>query len=363
MGMDTLSCMKSVRILGAGLSGLSAAITLAHVGIKVTVYEKQPTCGARFKGDFEGLENWTARQDILDELRAMNIKTDFFYQPVKTLHMTDGHEVVKFSSDPPFCYIVKRGTSSECLDQALMRQAYEAGVEIQFNAALDPGQADVIATGPSSTHVTALVKGVTFETDHEDIAVAMVGKTWAPHGYSYLLVSGGIGCISTVCPYEFENIAGYFSATYERLCSLFGVTVKNPRECGGFGSFLLKQRLEDESRLYVGEAAGLQDLLWGFGMRHALVSGHLAGVSLSTGESYVRLVQQRLTGVMRTGVVNRFWVEHLKAYESFLIRSIREQKEGTHRAMMYRAFNPSLESRMVYPVAWLYLYRKHSGRM
>jgi len=112
-----------------------------------------------------------------------------------------------------------------------------------------------------------------------------------------------------------ENIAGYFSATYERLCSLFGVTVKNPRECGGFGSFLLKQRLEDESRLYVGEAAGLQDLLWGFGMRHALVSGHLAGVSLSTGESYVRLVQQRLTGVMRTGVVNRFWVEHLKAYE------------------------------------------------
>ena len=37
----------SISIIGSGLGGLSAAISLAHAGYDVTVYEKNPTPGGK----------------------------------------------------------------------------------------------------------------------------------------------------------------------------------------------------------------------------------------------------------------------------------------------------------------------------
>ena len=63
--------MKSepVHILGAGLSGLSAAIILSKNGYDVHVHEIRSDSGARFDGDFQGLENWTGSKDFFDEMR------------------------------------------------------------------------------------------------------------------------------------------------------------------------------------------------------------------------------------------------------------------------------------------------------
>ena len=54
--------MKEVKILGAGLSGLTAAINLAQIGYKVDVYEKNKDVGMRFHGDLQGLENWSKKK-------------------------------------------------------------------------------------------------------------------------------------------------------------------------------------------------------------------------------------------------------------------------------------------------------------
>ena len=53
--------MKEAKIIGAGLSGLTASIILAQRGYKVDVYEKNKDVGMRFNGDLQGLENWSEK--------------------------------------------------------------------------------------------------------------------------------------------------------------------------------------------------------------------------------------------------------------------------------------------------------------
>lgn len=55
----------------------------------------------------------------------------------------------------------------------------------------------------------------------------------------------------------------------------------------------------------------LQDYLLGFGLRYALLSGHLAARSLVTGEPYAELVNRHLTAKLRAGAVNRLLYNHL----------------------------------------------------
>ena len=50
-------CMgRRIDILGAGLSGLAAATILAKAGKEVHVHEIRKDSGARFDGDFQGIE-------------------------------------------------------------------------------------------------------------------------------------------------------------------------------------------------------------------------------------------------------------------------------------------------------------------
>src|SRR3989475_10210579 len=84
--------------------------------------------------------------------------------------------------------------------------------------------------------------------------------------------------------------------------------MQNPRRFGGAGGFDVPQTGGRGDLLFVGEAAGFQDALWGFGMRYAMLSGTLAARSLVSGrlEDYDRLWEKRLGGLLRTGVVNRY---------------------------------------------------------
>ncbi len=68
---------KRVEIVGAGPSGLAAAIVLRHAGFPVTVYEERKDVGHRFHGDFQGIENWSLQENVLDQLARMGIKTNF----------------------------------------------------------------------------------------------------------------------------------------------------------------------------------------------------------------------------------------------------------------------------------------------
>lgn len=94
--------MKNIKILGAGLSGLTCAINLAKAGYHVEVFESKNDCGKRFHGDFQGFENWSSKTDSIEELKKMCIQPSFDYQEYKAMHFSDGKELLKLESEKPF---------------------------------------------------------------------------------------------------------------------------------------------------------------------------------------------------------------------------------------------------------------------
>ena len=68
---------KEIKIVGAGLSGLTAAINLAKAGYKVKIFEKNDIVGKRFHSDYQGIENWVYNQDTIEHLKNLNIELNF----------------------------------------------------------------------------------------------------------------------------------------------------------------------------------------------------------------------------------------------------------------------------------------------
>ena len=71
---------KSIKILGSGISGLSAATTLAKNGINVEIFEKKSHSGGRFNRDFQCLRNFG--NEIIDPLKEFE-KIGILIKPVK----------------------------------------------------------------------------------------------------------------------------------------------------------------------------------------------------------------------------------------------------------------------------------------
>jgi hypothetical protein len=258
---------QPVKIMGAGPAGLAAAITLARHNYEVVVYEKRRDCGARFRGDLQGLENWTSETPILDEIRHFGLEINFDCAPIDTVHTfaaNQNHVVVNktvFQAKRDLFYLVKRGARPGTLDQGLKAQALEAGVQLLFDTTLDEAEADIVAAGPHPHRLFALDTGIIFETDMADGAYGLLNDQSSYHGYSYLLVTGGYGCMCTV-PFErYSTIHEQFDLVKKSFIQLTGVTIKNPTRVGGYGAFTHRPCYTRDGRFYIGEAAGLQDLL------------------------------------------------------------------------------------------------------
>jgi flavin-dependent dehydrogenase len=309
-----------VRIAGAGPAGLAAAIVLARAGRAVEVFERRSRCGARFDGDLQGLENWAGDGDALDEFRALGIEPDFHAGPCSHGVQTDGvHDDVLAFGAPAF-YVVKRGDVPGSLDRSLARQALAAGVTIRFGEPCPEGTADIEATGPRGRTPFAIDTGIVFETDAPDGAVALLNDDVAPGGYAYLLITAGYGCCCTMLFSDFPSIHRRFALARELLLERRGITVRNPRPVGGLGHVRARPSWRSGTARCVGEAAGLQDFLWGFGIRLAVRSGALAARSLLEGADYAAAAQSAFAGRLRIGVANRWLWERGSGHGYAIIR-------------------------------------------
>lgn len=297
---------KEVNILGGGIGGLACAIILRKNGYHVNVYENRSFVGARFNEDWQGLENWSEKTDVLEQIRFYGIDISFDYTSLNKLDIHYSNKVRTIQGKNA-CYFVKRGNCEECLDTSLFEQAQKLGVNIHLNSSPDESiPIHVNATGPKNKQI--LAKGIKFDTKHEDVYKMGFGSEIAKGFYSYLVIKDGHGTIATVFHHEdakhsseyLQNTVDYFSKYMNQ------GDLETGHKFGGYGTFEIKDSFYDENgAMLIGEAAGFQDYLWGFGMRYAFQSANFAARSIMHGESYSDLVKANLLKKMRHSKRNR----------------------------------------------------------
>jgi flavin-dependent dehydrogenase len=351
-GTTARQLQKHVTVSGAGPAGLAAAITAARGGARTTVYERGKAVGRRFRGDFQGLENWTSDGDVLEELSALGIEPTFectpFYESV--LYDPDGREYLCRDTKPLF-YLVRRGPAEDSLDQGLKAQALSLGVDLRFDTPCRHlPEGGIVAEGPRRADVIAV--GFLFETDAADGAFCVLSGQLSAQGYAYLIVHRGQGVIATCLFEDFHNERYYLERTREFFQDKLGLKMCHLRRFGGVGNFSVPGTARKGDMLYVGECAGFQDALAGFGMRYALLSGQLAATALLEGgaRAYDGLWRARFGSELRASTVNRFLYAAFGDPGRRALASRLGRSSGS-RARIKRYYANTALTALLYPVA------------
>ena len=343
---------EHIHVIGAGPAGLVAAINLAKNGYPVTVYEMKEDVGTRFNGDYQGIENWSTEEDARQFLEAVGVETNFSFESY-----ADGDffnpsgEKYNFNMSRPLFYLVERGTSEWSLDQGLKRQALQAGVQFEWGRRIThaPDGKVIISTGPKAAD--AVARGMVFKTTHENYYAAFLDDEIAPQGYAYLLVNEGKATFATCLFEKFSEAHSFFDAALERMQKHVDIDIIDSKSFGGYVNFFLDRPLMKDHRIYyVGENAGFQDALFGFGMRYAMHSGYLAAKSIMEGLSYPALCREHIIPKMETSLANRWLFTRLENL-GYTIMLDRLESQQDIMPTLLKQYNSSWYKRTVLPVA------------
>ena len=360
---------RRIDILGAGLSGLSAATILSREGYDVHVHEIRADSGARFDGDFQGIENWTSDTDFFDEMREWGFDPEEFkatpFNIIDLIHPDD--VITQPSTDKPAFRVVERGTDSHCIDQGFKRMAQAAGATIHYETRKAPEECDIIAAGPKES--SAIAFGEIFHTDHPNHVSFQLNDKLAPGAYSYLIIIDGIGLICTCLWRQQKKSSRYLNETIAWYEEHYELNRRPIKRVGGKGDFSLPDRYIYEGRYYVGEAGGLQDFMWGFGMRYAITSGALAAHSIMERCDYEKEIRGRLVPLVRASAINRFLMNRVsnRGFKMVATHGVRDEKrhgDGLH--FMKWVYQPGIFRRALWPVVKFAMLRRKQlkdGRM
>jgi len=258
---------------------------------------------------------------------------------------------------------VQRGLGEDTLDQGLFRQAVEGGVEIIFNSPKDHRSfGDIVASGYFSDEVTdAIVVGYNFRTNIENQYWVIIDDALAPDGYCYFFVNLGQATLAVCMFRDYEKSRDYLDRTYQIFLEHVDFESQDKKFFSGTSNgFLMRQAIFD-GRLYVGEAAGFIEGMWGFGMKFALISGYLAAQSIIKGEDYEKLWKKELYPQIKASLVNRWYYKMLnkKSYQ-FMAQKMKDSKDPI--AFLNKFSNYSLIHKIGYPFAFMSLRKKLKDR-
>ncbi len=191
-----------------------------------------------------------------------------------------------------------------------------------------------------------------------NLAVGVVNKNAAYKGYSYLLIADGDACICSCVFDDTRKLNDCFDFTKKYFIDKYKLKIKEPKNVGGVGYFSINNIYREGKTLFVGEAAGIQDFLAGFGMRTAVTSGYLAAKSIIENLDYDKLANQEFSKYLKAGIVNRFTWEHAEVdnYNSVL-EKLSKMKQSTD--LLYSIYNFNLLEQFEYPLALSYIKKQY----
>lgn len=347
----------SVRIAGAGLSGLSAAIGLARRGHPVEIFERNADSGVTRHADWDAIENWTTEEDFLALLQEWGIEPSFEIRAPASFEVIDprgnAHSV---HLQRPFFYLLQRGVETGSIEQALKFQALEQGVTIHYGRTAQRHEVDIWAAGARSAGFF-LGTGITFRTSHPDLVAGLVNTLAAPKAYAYLVIVDGFATLSVVLTRDFRHARDYL----ERCTQIFrkhrSFEMNDVKRTSGFGGLVGAFWQPASGPLILGEAAGLQDFLWGFGIRHALHSGQLAARAIHEGLDYGRLLEREIRPLVRASLINRWFYDRVgnRAY-SLLIRHFAPSDE------LSASIRPWYRGQFLHKLMWPLVEHRYSPK-
>ncbi|MBW2410081.1 MAG: NAD(P)-binding protein [Deltaproteobacteria bacterium] len=302
--------MRTIKILGAGIAGLTAAINLKNAGVDVEVHERKTYCG-KSTCDFQLLENWTFEEDALEMLQNLSIKTNFYAKPWHSLELTSPSlKTCLKKSSQPLMYLVKRGPVEDALDYALQKQAEKINIPVIYESKLSANDVNIIAIGRHNPNYVA--NGIIFSFDHPDRVIALLDDRLSFKMYAYFIVDDHIGQIVSINPAQRKDHITRFNLTVKRFEEILNQRIGpiNHRFAAA-GSLHVLNRAKINHRYLIGEAAGFQDCLAGFGMMYAFKSGYHAAQSIIKDDDFDRRWQSDMLKTMRISQVNRLLFEKL----------------------------------------------------
>ena len=356
--------MRTIKIAGAGLSGLTAAINLAKAGFIVKVYEAKDSVGKRFAGDLQGLENWTDEEDILELLQKYNIKINFEYSPANNrIEIWTKDEKFHFGKKDflkPVYYTVRRGEAKNTLDYSLLKQALtNKNITIKFNTPItDLKEVDIVATGPytKDDKSDALAAGYTFEANIPDQSLIVLDDDIAPDGYGYFLSMNGHCALAVCIARDFPNGPNYRDTLYKLI--LDNKKFKNIRNIelfSGIGNYFIME--SRPSKIYCGEAGGFQDLAMGFGMKYAIQTGYYAAQSIIQNISYYDLIDKYIKPRQEASIASRFIYQLFTGSSYTYLVKFMKDVMGTDKGLTF-AYENNLLHKIFLPIAKRY-YKKN----
>lgn len=358
---------EAIHIMGAGLSGLAAATILAKAGKIVHVHDIREDSGARFDGDFQALENWSMDVDFFSQLETWGFDiSEFKATEFKVVDLIHPDDVITQAESPKIAYrIVERGTSSHTIDQGIKRQAIAAGAQIHYKSRVKEEDCHIIACGPKGT--SAVAYGEIFHTDHPNHIAFQLNDKLAPGAYSYLIIIDGVGLICTCLWRKQKKSDRFLNETIAWYDKHYPNLNRKPiKRVGGKGDFTINKSYFQDGRYYVGESGGLQDFMWGFGMRMAVWSGVLAAQDILGQCDYEKEVKKQLLPYVQTSVANRWLMNRVgnRTYKVMCNRWMKSQsKRGDGLIWIGKLFRPSILKRIIYTFTNKFMLRKDPNSM
>jgi flavin-dependent dehydrogenase len=343
--------METVKILGAGPAGLTAAITLAQAGCRAIVYERTGDVGTHHAGDPEAVENWTLETDWLDELSGWGISKNFRCAPIYTgTWFGPGmRETATIQDDRPLFYLIVRGPFPGSLDRGLLSRAQDAGVTVRFDTTSDPAGVDIVCGG--AAHPRAYGVGYNFRTNEPNAAYIYYDDSLTPGTFSYIAFCEGWGAVVAVAFSPMRGVKDRLPRIVEAFQSRLHFEMQEPHYFAAPVGFNIPSTAQPDGKRYAGEAGGFQDLFAGFGIRMAMTTGYLAARSYLEGLDYDKLWRARFEPLMRRAVVNR-WLQEVFGDRGYpiMLRILRRYAH-TGRRVLRHHYYPAWYTELIWPFA------------